>query len=217
MPLAIFDLDNTLINGDSDFLWGEFLVELGVVNAKTYNKKNKYFYNKYARGELDIAEFLTFSLKPLSKFSITKLNYWHTQFMAQKIMPILSQNAQNTVNSHKKNGDTVLVITATNEFVAKPIINHYGIANFLATEIEKTTYGYTGNFTGIPCFKDGKVARLKQWLAKNPISLVDSCFYSDSHNDIALLKFVDNPIAVNPDAKLKKYAKLNSWLIEDWF
>ncbi len=216
MSLVIFDLDYTLINGDSDFLWGEFLVELGAVKADVYKIKNKYFYDAYNNGSLVIEEFLEFSLAPLAKYNLRQLNLWHQQFMVQKIQPILLEKAQTTINKHKQAGDTILAITATNEFIAAPIIKQFGIDNFLATQLERNSTGYSGNFIGIPCFSNGKVINLKKYLATKPISLTDSYCYSDSYNDLALLNLVDNPIAVNADDKLKKYAKIHNWQITNW-
>ncbi len=216
MSLVIFDLDHTLINGDSDFLWGEFLAEIGVVESDVYKAKNKYFYDAYNNGSLIITEFLKFSLAPLAKYSLAQLNLWHQQFMVQKIKPILLEKAQLAVNKHKQAGDTVLVITATNEFVVTPIIKQFGIDNFIATQLEKNNTGYSGNFIGIPCFQQGKVINLKKYLATNSISLIDSYCYSDSYNDLPLLNLVANPVAVNADDNLIKYAKNHNWQIINW-
>lgn len=216
MSLAIFDLDNTLINGDSDFLWGEFLAEIGVVDTDDYKLKNQYFYNQYNAGKLDIAEFLAFSLAPLAKFSITQLNIWHKQFMVNKIQPILLKKAQEVVNWHKKRGDTLLVISATNDFVITPIVKKYGINNIIATKAQIINNRYNGKFSGVPCFRDGKVTNLKNWLLDNPHSLDGSYFYSDSHNDIPLLQLVDNPIAINADKLLINYANSKKWQLDNW-
>ena len=216
MPLAIFDLDNTLIAGDSDFLWGEFLGEEGVVDANTYRKKNEYFYQQYDLGVLDIYAWLEFCLEPLSRYSMKELEAFHHQFMIQKIEPIMLDKAQNCINRHKERGDTVLVITASNSFVTAPIVKKYGINQLLATEPEIKAGRYTGGVSGIPCFQSGKVDKLMPWLQKNEETLTGSTFYSDSHNDLPLLELVDNPVAVNADKILTKIAEKKGWEVLNW-
>ena len=216
MSLAIFDLDNTLIGGDSDFLWGEFLGEEGVVDANAYRKKNEYFYQQYDLGTLDIYAWLEFCLEPLSRYSMTELEEFHHQFMIQKIEPIMLDKAQNCINRHKERGDTVLVMTASNSFVTAPIAKKYGINQLLATEPEIKAGRYTGGVSGIPCFQAGKVDKLMPWLQKNKETLTGSTFYSDSHNDLPLLELVDNPVAVNADKILTKIAQKKGWEILNW-
>ena len=216
MSLAIFDLDNTLIGGDSDFLWGEFLGEEGVVNAKAYRKENEYFYQQYDLGVLDIYAWLEFSLEPLSRYSMTELEEFHHQFMIQKIEPVMLDKAQNCINRHKERGDTVLVMTASNSFVTAPIVKKYGINQLLATEPEIKAGRYTGGVSGIPCFQSGKVDKLMPWLQKNEETLTGSTFYSDSHNDLPLLELVDNPVAVNADKILTKIAEKKGWEVLNW-
>ena len=216
MSLAIFDLDNTLIGGDSDFLWGEFLGEEGVVDANAYRKKNEYFYQQYDLGVLDIYAWLEFCLEPLSRYSMTELEAFHHRFMIQKIEPIMLDKAQNCINQHKERGDTVLVITASNSFVTAPIAKKYGINQLLATEPEIKAGRYTGGVSGIPCFQSGKVDKLLPWLQKNEETLTGSTFYSDSHNDLPLLELVDNPVAVNADKILTKIAEKKGWEVLNW-
>jgi len=216
MSLAIFDLDNTLIGGDSDFLWGEFLGEEGVVDANAYRKKNEYFYQQYDLGTLDIYAWLEFCLEPLSRYSMTELEEFHHQFMIQKIEPIMLDKAQNCINRHKERGDTVLVMTASNSFVTAPIAKKYGINQLLATEPEIKAGRYTGGVSGIPCFQAGKVDKLMPWLQKNKETLTGSTFYSDSHNDLPLLELVDNPVAVNADKILRKIAEKKGWKVLNW-
>jgi len=216
MSLAIFDLDNTLIGGDSDFLWGEFLGEEGVVDANAYRKKNEYFYQQYDLGTLDIYAWLDFCLEPLSRYSMKELEAFHHQFMIQKIEPIMLDKAQNCINRHKERGDTVLVITASNSFVTAPIAKKYGINQLLATEPEIKAGRYTGGVSGIPCFQSGKVDKLMPWLQKNEETLTGSTFYSDSHNDLPLLELVDNPVAVNADKILTKIAEKKGWEVLNW-
>ena len=216
MSLAIFDLDNTLIAGDSDFLWGEFLGEEGVVDANSYRKKNEYFYQQYDLGTLDIYAWLNFCLEPLTRYSMTELQEFHHRFMIQKIEPILLDKAQNCINQHKERGDTVLVMTASTSFVTAPIVKKYGINHLLATEPEIKAGRYTGGVAGIPCFQSGKVDKLMPWLQKNEETLTGSTFYSDSHNDLPLLELVDNPVAVNADKILTKIAEKKGWEILNW-
>jgi len=216
MSLAIFDLDNTLIGGDSDFLWGEFIGEEGIVDANAYRKKNEYFYQQYDLGTLDIYAWLEFCLEPLTRYSMTELQELHHRFMIQKIEPILLDKAQNCINRHKERGDTVLVITASTSFVTAPIVKKYGINHLLATEPEIKAGRYTGGVSGMPCFQSGKIDKLMPWLQKNEETLNGSTFYSDSHNDLPLLELVDNPVAVNADKILTKIAEKKGWEVLNW-
>lgn len=213
MSLAIFDLDNTLIADDSDYLWGQFLVDQGIVDKAYYEEANARFYSDYKHGTLDITEFLHFSLKPLADNTSTDLYRWRDQFIETIIRPLLLQPAQQLIDKHRKRGDTLMVITATNRFVTGPIVKLYGIEILLATTPEFINGNYTGTFTGIPCFQEGKVKQLEEWLEQSSETLADSWFYSDSHNDLPLLKRVDNPVAVDPDEKLSAYAKAANWPI----
>lgn len=211
LSLAIFDLDNTLLADDSDYLWGQFLVKLGVVDADWYESENQRFYDAYKAGNLDIFEFLAFSLKPLSEHDMNTLQGWHAQFMEEVIRPLMLPKAQALVDQHRKQGDTLLIITATNRFVTAPIAAAYGIDNLLATDPEIIDDRYTGNVAGTPCFKEGKVERLNDWLKTNQHNLEGSHFYSDSHNDLPLLKMVNHPITVDADDTLIAYAEKAGW------
>ncbi len=213
MSLAIFDLDNTLIANDSDYLWGQFLVDQGIVDKAQYEDANAKFYEDYQQGTLDIVEFLNFSLRPLADNSPEQLYQWRTQFIQEIITPILLKPAQQLVDQHKERGDTLLVITATNRFVTEPIVKLYGIEHLLATTPEWINGRYTGSFNGIPCFREGKVILLQEWLKNSTETLQDSWFYSDSHNDLSLLNLVDHPVAVDPDEKLAQFAKEANWPI----
>ncbi len=206
MTLAIFDLDNTLIGGDSDHLWGEFVVEQGLVDADTYASENDRFYQDYQHGTLDINAYLRFALAPLATRSMEACQRLHQRFMAAKILPIVLPKAQGLVESHRAKGHTLLVITATNRFVTEPIVQHFGIQQMLASEPEVIDGHYTGRPVGTPCFQDGKVTRLNDWLLQHPHTLADSYFYSDSINDVPLLEAVTHPVAVDPDEKLRAYA-----------
>ena len=216
MALAIFDLDKTLINGDSDFLWGEFMSEIGAVDEKTYQVKNQYFFDQYALGKLNINEYLEFCLEPLSQNNRTTLDGWHQRFMQKKIEKILLPKAQQVVNQHKAKGDTVLVITATNSFVTAPIVERYGIDNLLATNPEVKQGQFTGKVEGEPCFQQGKITHLNKWLEKTGKEMSGAYFYSDSHNDLPMLELVDNPVVVHGDDKLKTIAKQRGWPSIDW-
>jgi len=211
VSLAIFDLDNTLIANDSDYLWGQFLVDQGVVDKDQYENANARFYADYKQGILDIVEFLAFSLKPLAENHPEQLYQWRAKFIEDIITPILLKPAQQLVDKHRNHGDTLLVITATNRFVTEPIVKLYGIDNLLATSPEFVNGRYTGKFTGVPCFQHGKVTLLEEWLKTSHETLQDSWFYSDSHNDLPLLKRVDNPVAVDPDEKLAQFASAANW------
>lgn len=213
MSLAIFDLDNTLIGGDSDYLWGQFLVDQGVVDQALYEAANARFYEEYKQGALNIVEFLAFSLKPLAEHEPEQLYQWRAQFVRDIIAPILLEPAQQLIDKHRARGDTLLVITATNRFVTEPIVALYGIDNLLATTPDMQDGRYTGKFVGVPCFQGGKITHLQAWLQSTGETLKDSWFYSDSHNDLPLLQQVDHPVAVDPDQKLADYAQTAHWPI----
>ncbi len=211
MSLAIFDLDNTLIAGDSDYLWGEFLVEKGIVDGEAYRSANDVFYEQYRAGCLDIAEFLRFALKPLSLHPTSELYRWREEFIEERIKPILLPAAFSAVEKHRHVGDLLMVITATNRFVTEPIVKLYGIDHLIATSPEFQDGRYTGNFEGIPCFQEGKVKRLDEWMTINDYDLSNSWFYSDSHNDLPLLQKVSHPVAVDPDETLSRFALDKGW------
>ena len=213
MALAIFDLDNTLLAGDSDYLWGRFLVEKGIVDGEQYERENERFYADYKAGKLDIHEFLRFSLKPLSRHSQQELAQWREEFIEEKIMPIISDQARELVEKHRQAGDLPLIITATNAFVTAPIAERFGIDHLIATEPETLDGHYTGEVAGEPSFREGKVKRLNAWLDEFRQTLEGSWFYSDSHNDLPLLEQVDNPVAVDPDSTLAEVAKQRNWPI----
>ncbi len=209
--LAIFDLDNTLLAGDSDALWGQFIASHGHVDKEEYEKENLRFYDEYKAGTLDIHEFLSFSLKPLSQLDMDELARLHNIFMQECILPIISPQARELVDKHRKLGHELLIITATNRFITGPIAKEFGIKQLLATEPEIIDNRYTGKVAGTPCFQGGKVTRLNHWLEQTGHNLDDSWFYSDSHNDIPLLDKVAHPVAVDPDEKLAEYAAKKGW------
>ena len=211
MTLAIFDLDNTLLNGDSDHAWGEFLVQQGIVNEEEFKNTNDLFYHQYQQGQLDIMAYLAFALKPLSQHSKTQLDEWHRLFMQTVIAPMRLPKAEALIQQHRSRGDFLLIITATNSFVTAPIAESLGVDAILATEPEFKNGRYTGLVAGTPCFQEGKVERLHEWLKETSRSLKGSTFYSDSHNDLPLLKMVDHPVAVDADEQLLAYARENDW------
>lgn len=213
MTLAIFDLDNTLLSGDSDYLWGEFLCERNIVDSVRYREKNRQFFEAYESGTLDIMKFLEFSLEPLSRNDPQNLAKWHAEFMTEKIEPLITDKARRLVEQHRDKGDTLLIVTATNSFVTRPIASRFGIDNLIATDPEIAAGRYTGRVAGEPSFREGKVTRLRQWLSNNDEALAGSTFYSDSHNDLPLLELVDSPVAVDPDDILKAEAETRGWPI----
>ncbi len=213
MSLAIFDLDNTLLAGDSDYLWGVFLAEQGVVDGAYYERENERFYREYREGRLDIFEFLRFSLKPLRENDPSRLRRLREQFLEEKIDPIILPAARDLIARHRSAGDTLLIITATNAFVTAPIAERFGIENLIATDPEVVDGRYTGEVAGEPSYREGKVVRLNHWLQSRGETLQGSSFYSDSHNDIPLLEQVDHPIAVDPDEQLAAHASAQGWPI----
>jgi len=213
MPLAIFDLDNTLLTGDSDYLWGVYLSEIGAVDPQLYERENERFYREYKEGNLDIMEFLSFSLKPLALNSPENLVRWHAHFLEQRIRPLITTQAKQLVERHRAAGDTLLIITATNSFVTRPIAAEFGIPNLIATDPELVNGRYTGRVEGVPSFREGKVTRLQAWLEQHSQPIGGACFYSDSHNDLPLMELVDHPIAVDPDEQLAEHARHRGWPI----
>jgi HAD superfamily hydrolase (TIGR01490 family) len=213
--LALFDLDNTLLAGDSDYNWSLFLISEGLLDAKTHHDRNEQFYADYKVGQLNIVEFLKFQLKPLSEHPKDFLDELHKKYMQNVIRLMMTEKAQNLVDKHKAAGDLCIVITATNSFVTKPIATAYGIEHLIGSDPEMVDGQYTGGVTGVPTYKEGKVTRLNLWLAERGKKLSDyekSYFYSDSLNDLALLEIVTNPVAVDADATLKQIAQEKGWL-----
>ena len=211
MTLAIFDLDGTLLSGDSDYTWGQFLVEKGLVDTQTYKEANDKFFLQYQAGNLDIQEYLAFSLAPLTRFSNTELIELHETFMKEKIQPMMLKKAADLLQHHKEQGHFLLMITATNQFVTGPIGEALGMDHIIAPVPEIIDGHYTGKTVGIPSFQEGKVTRLNDWLAETGHSMEGSYFYSDSRNDLPLLELVTHPIAVDADETLAKIAKERDW------
>ncbi|MDH2917572.1 MAG: HAD-IB family hydrolase [Sideroxydans sp.] len=216
MKLALFDLDNTLLNGDSDFEWSQFLIRIGVLDGELFAAQNLKFYEQYQAGTLDIFEFLDFQLKPLSLYPRSTLDVWHQQFMTESIMPMVTTASRDLVAQHQAAGDVCLIITATNSFVTAPIATVFGIEHLIATEPAQKSGEFTGAVAGVPSFKAGKITRLNDWLSARGWTLdsfSDTTFYSDSHNDLPLMKLVRHPVAANPDETLRAYAEQHHWPI----
>ena len=212
MRLALFDLDNTLLAGDSDFEWAQFLIDRGVLDRELYEARNQAFYEQYKAGTLDIHEFLDFQLKPLSRHPRAQLDAWHREYMANKIIPMIAPGTAELLHRHA--GDTCMIITATNSFVTAPIAQHLGVPHLIATEPEQSNGEFSGRVAGTPSFREGKVTRLEQWLAeqgKTWADVTESWFYSDSLNDLPLLERVHHPVAVDPDATLRRHAETHAW------
>jgi HAD superfamily hydrolase (TIGR01490 family) len=212
MNLALFDLDNTLLAGDSDFEWAQFLIEQGVLDREVYESQNQTFYDQYKAGTLDIHAFLDFQLRPLSRHPRAVLDKWHDEYMIKKIYPMLRASARALVNKHM--WDMRVVVTATNSFVTAPIARLFGIEHLIATEPEQRDGEFTGGVIGLPCFREGKPRRLESWLTARGETLRSyekSYFYSDSHNDLPLMEMVSHPVAVDPDDKLRAHAVAAGW------
>jgi len=213
VTLAIFDLDNTLINGDSDHAWGEFLVQQQKVDAATYQNKNDDFLEQYTQGKLDIFEYLEFVLEPLTQLSSETRSGLQTLFLKTQVESMLQKKAFELLEKHRSQGHFILIITATNRFITGPIAERLGVDDLIATEPEIINGNYTGKISGTPCYQEGKIKRLNEWLKNKPYNMEGSYFYSDSHNDLPLLKLVDHPIAVDADDKLTAHAKQHQWPI----
>ncbi len=216
MNLALFDLDNTLLAGDSDFEWAQYLISRGVLDREVYEARNQDFYEQYKAGTLDIHEFLDFQLKPLSRHPRRELDAWHADFMASRIRPIVTDKGRALVRRHQAEGALTAIVTATNSFVTAPIAREFGIAHLVATEPEQAAGEFTGGVSGVPSFREGKIARVEAWLAglgHDWRSFARSWFYSDSLNDLPLLEKVTDPVAVDPDPTLERQARERGWPI----
>jgi HAD superfamily hydrolase (TIGR01490 family) len=213
MKLAIFDLDNTLICGDSDYLWGKFLCENGYVDAETHKDEHQRYYDAYKAGTLDIQKFLTFQLRPLAENDMDTLEEWRSRYLTEIIEPLILPKACNLLDKHRQQGHVLLVITATNSFLTEPISRAFGVENLIASDPEIVNGRYTGQVSGTPSYAAGKVSRFHAWLDDNQMQAEEIWFYSDSHNDIPLLEEVTHPIAVDPDTVLQKEAETRGWPI----
>lgn len=212
--LVLFDLDNTLLSGDSDFEWAQFLIARGVLDRELHAARNQEFYDAYRAGTLDIHAFLDFQLKPLAHHPRTLLESWHAQFMRERVLPMISARARACVAEWRAKGALCAIVTATNDFVTAPIARAFGVEHLIATRAQLLDGEYTGKVDGTPCFQHGKIERVEAWLAANDLGWHDfdrSYFYSDSQNDLPLLQRVTNPIAVDPDPSLRAVARARGW------
>jgi HAD superfamily hydrolase (TIGR01490 family) len=209
--LALFDLDNPLLAGDSDYGWGQFMVSKGLVDGADYSAKNDAFYQDYVAGTLDMHAYAEFVLTPLTQYSATQLSNIHQQFMASVVIPMIAPKTQALLKQHRDAGDILVIITATNDFITGPIADYLAIPHLIATPAECVDGRYTGKLSGSPCFKEGKIDKLNEWMAAEGYTIEGACFYSDSHNDIPLLARVDKPVVVDPDTKLAAHAIAKGW------
>ena len=211
MRLALFDLDNTLLAGDSDHSWGEFLCETGRVDAVEYRARNDAFYADYCAGKLDVVAYQSFTQAILSRTEAAELARWQAEFMREVIEPIILSKGEALLQQHREAGDRLVIITATNRFITAPIAARLGVETLIATECGMQDGRYTGRVSGVPCYQAGKVTRLNEWLAESGLSLEGAYFYSDSRNDLPLLEAVANPVAVDPDDTLRAIAVERGW------
>jgi len=216
MKLTLFDLDHTLLNGDTDFEWSQFLIRIGAVERELFEAKNLAFYESYRAGTLDIDEFLEFQLQPLSRYPRRTLDEWQSRFMIEHVAGMITQPARELVTRHLMADDVCVIITATNSYVSGPIAREFGVEHLIATEPEHCGGEFTGRVTGVPSFREGKITRLEGWLAGHGWTLesfADTTFYSDSLNDLPLLNRVKHPVAANPDPTLRAHAERHGWRI----
>ncbi|MFZ9614141.1 MAG: HAD family hydrolase [Candidatus Methylopumilus sp.] len=214
MNLALFDLDNTILAGDSDYNWSRFLIQEGYLDGAIHAEKNEKFYADYKAGTLDIYAFVEFQFKPLARNPRSVLNQLLKKYVEEVIKPMITEKAYALVRKHREEGDLLIVITATNSFITKPIAALFGIENLIGTDPEEKEGEFTGKVSGLPSFKEGKVTRLEAWLKNKNLSLADfkkSYFYSDSHNDLPLMQKVTHPVAVDSDDILTEYANSKGW------
>jgi len=213
LALAIFDLDHTLLSGDSDHAWGQYLVDRGLVDPAIHQQRNDHFYEQYKSGTLDIHEYLEFAMRPLTQYDTEQMLAERERFLIERIDPLITQHARDLIEKHRAAGDVLLIITATNGFVTYPIAARLDIEHIIAPHPEVVDGRYTGKTVGIPSFQGGKVTRLNDWIAEHQHSLEGSYFDSDAHNELPLLRIVDHPGAVDPDDTLKAAAEAAGWPI----
>lgn len=221
MKLALFDLDHTLIPLDSDYAWGEFTVRLGWRDAESYTRANDAFYEQYKAGTLDIHEYIRFSVSAVREHGPERAQAAHRRFMAEVIEPAIRPAALDLVRAHQAAGDQVVIVTATNEFITRPIASAFGVDELIAIDLERDDNGNpTGAIRGTPSFREGKVARMEQWLSERGLDwgrVEHTTFYSDSINDLPLLEKVHEPVATNPDTRLHAIAAERGWRILNLF
>lgn len=221
MNLTLFDLDGTLIPQDSDHLFGQHLIDIGWANAQNFKRRNDAFYDDYQNGRLDMAAYVEFATAPWRVRPAAELQATLATFIEQRVRPLLHPSALALVRRHQQAGDRVAIVTATNEVVTRPIAQLFGIDTLIATELQRDAQGrITGAIAGVPCFREGKIDRVAQWLARSGHALADfriSTFYSDSLNDLPLLERVTSPVATNPAASLAEVANARHWPVLQLF
>ncbi|MDB4041907.1 HAD family phosphatase [Methylophilaceae bacterium] len=216
LQLAIFDLDNTLLNGDSDYNWSLFLIEHGVLDSDLYKERNEQFFKEYQSGNLDVFAYCEFQFKTLKDNPRELLDELRSDYVKKIINPMITKEAKDLVESHRKENHKLLIITATNSYITRPIADLFGIEDLIGTDLEELNGEFTGKVSGLPSFQEGKIIRLNSWLEKRGLifeELEKTFFYSDSMNDIPLLEKVSNPVAANPDEILEKKATKENWPI----
>jgi len=211
MAVTLFDLDNTLLAGDSDYLWGEYLCKHGIVDRDQYALSNDNFYRQYQNGEMDIGAFLEFALRPLHQLPLAQLLALRKEFLDATLDRLIAPGSLALIQQHRNNGDTLAIVTATNRFITAPIARELGIYHLIATEPTLGKNGFDGGYRNPPCFQEGKLTNINQWLTAYRLSQKGSYGYSDSHNDLPMLEWVDHPVAVDPDTKLKTIAREREW------
>jgi HAD superfamily hydrolase (TIGR01490 family) len=214
VDLVLFDLDNTLLNGDSDFEWAQFLIRQGALDPEIQSARNQAFLEQYQAGTLDIFEFLDFQLSPLAHHPRAQLDAWHARFMDEVIRPMITEQARALVAGHLQAGALTAIVTATNSFVTGPIARELGVPHLVATIPACENGQFTGKPRGLPAFKAGKIQRVDEWLESMGLyfgSFERTWFYSDSHNDLPLLGKVSDPVAVDPDDTLRAHAESHGW------
>ncbi len=214
MDLVLFDLDNTLLSGDSDHSWAQFLIDTGVLDGPSYAARNDAFFEQYKAGTLDIHAFLEFQLAPLARYPRGRLDGWHAQFMQDRVLPMITPAARKLVLGHLTEGSLCAIVTATNDFVTAPIAREFGITHLVATRAQVRDGAYTGRPEGRPCFREGKLIRVDEWLAGMGRTWKDFArthFYSDSRNDLPLLERVSHPVVVDGDDTLTAVALERHW------
>jgi HAD superfamily hydrolase (TIGR01490 family) len=212
--LALFDLDNTLLSGDSDHGWSQFLIEEGVLDRATFERRNDAFFEQYKTGTLDIYEYVAFHMTALGRYSRAQLDAWHVEFMHKKIRPMITQKSRELIAQHQARGALCAIVTATNSFVTAPIAAELNVPHLLATEPEEIDGRFTGRVSGVPCFREGKITRVDEFLSERGQTMQgfsESYFYSDSLNDLPLLSRVNRPVAVDPDPTLRAHAEQRGW------
>lgn len=211
VQLALFDLDHTLLDGDSDSIWFRFLTEQGAVDADQMAEERARHSRDYRAGRMDVAAFYRLVLKPLAEHEPEQLQAWRERFVRERILPRIAAEARSLLQQHRDAGHTLVIVTATNRFITEPIARELGVPHLLATEAEHDGFRFTGRVAGVPCFREGKLSHLREWLYEENVTPSETWFYSDSHNDLPLLEYVDHPIAVNPDAVLTDIATQRNW------